>query len=312
MIMILLALMMSSYPILAQRQGNPEAKMHKYSTTIEKERPKLNDETRALISAYRRNPSQANYDALRVQVGKNYDEVLARKKAKLEELKRTARDASKVEEMQQIVDEMIADREHRIEQSMARFTDSRMRPGTSSHADGFVPLRGAAENVSIAYTPVTNQEYALFDKNYTYPQGKEKHPVVNVSFDKAVTYCQWKSLQDGKTYRLPTAEEWELAAGHMPKDADFNCGVGHDTTPVDAYKQTTGACGAIDFWGNCWEWTSTPIVATTGKEKDTTVNEIKGGSWYAHRTSCRTENRGEGRNPSCGYETVGFRIVRVG
>lgn len=68
--------------------------MHKYSTTIEKERPKLNDETRALISAYRRNPSQANYDALQVQVGKNYDEVLARKKAKLEELKRTARDAS--------------------------------------------------------------------------------------------------------------------------------------------------------------------------------------------------------------------------
>ena len=28
------------------------------------------------------------------------------------------------------------------------------------------------------------------------------------------------------TYRLPNESEWGgLAAGHMPKDADFNCGV---------------------------------------------------------------------------------------
>ena len=310
--MIFMALVLGGNTAMAQRQINPEAKMHKYSTTIEKERPKLNPETQALISAYRRNPSTANYEALKVQVGKNYDAVLARKKAKLEDLKQTARDASKVEEMQKIVDEMIADREHRIGQSMARFTDRRMRPGTSNHTDGFVPLRGAAENISIAYTPVTNQEYALFDKNFTYAKGTEQHPAVNISYNQAVAYCQWRSGNDGNTYRLPTAEEWELAAGHMPKDADFNCGVGHSTTPVTTYKQTPGACGGIDFWGNCWEWTSTSITATTGRDKGSNVNQVKGGSWNVHRTECRTENRSECRNPDKGYSTVGFRIVRVG
>ena len=72
-------------------QANPEAKLHRFSTTIEKERPQLNQETKDLIAAYRRNPSDENRAALRRQVAKNYDVIVARKKAKLEELKRTAR-----------------------------------------------------------------------------------------------------------------------------------------------------------------------------------------------------------------------------
>ena len=43
----------------------------------------------------------------------------------------------------------------------------------------------------------------------------------------------------------------------MPKDASMNSGhVESGLTAVNAYNQTTGACGGIDFWGNCWEWTS--------------------------------------------------------
>ena len=73
---------------------------------------------------------------------------------------------------------------------------------------------------------------------------------------KFVKYCAWLTKNaPAHTYRLPTEGEWEFAAGHMPKDADFNCGVGDTLQPVDAYAQTKGACGGIDFWGNCWEWT---------------------------------------------------------
>ena len=38
-------------------QANPEAKLHRFSTTIEKERPQLNQETKDLIAAFRRNPT---------------------------------------------------------------------------------------------------------------------------------------------------------------------------------------------------------------------------------------------------------------
>lgn len=299
-----------------------EAKQFKFSTTIESERPELNEETRRLIAAYRSDPSEANLAALRRQVELNYDNVVARKKAKLEELKQTARHASKVEEMQKIVDEVIQDRDNRIAQSMRRFTDPRLRPGSRQPKDGYLPVLGAAHNVSIAYTPVTNEEYSEFLKatgrrppkdwvNGIMPAGKQRHPVVNVSYDDAAAYCKWLSDKDGKAiYRLPTEAEWELAAGHMPKDADFNCGEKRGTTPVDAYAKTLAACGAIDMWGNCWEWTSTAITTSQGTEDGKTAMVVKGGSWCSPRMSCRTEERGEGRASSVGFSDVGFRVVR--
>ena len=285
---------------------NPEAKLFKYSTTIEKERPVLNDETKRLIAAYRKNPTQANYDALRRQAEINYDKVVERKKAKLEELKKTAKHSSKVEEMQVIVEEMLKDRENRINQTMSRFTDPRLRPNARQTSDGYLPVLGAAQNVSIAYTPVTNAEFNAFLR----AQGKKTSvtdnnlPVVNVSYNDATAYCQWLSAKDkAATYRLPTEKEWELAAGHMPKDADMNCGENSGLKSVDAYKQTLSASGAIDMWGNVWEWTST--------SKDS-ANElaVKGGAWNTPRTTCRTENRNETRNAAQKYDNVGFRVIR--
>ncbi|MGN0835516.1 MAG: formylglycine-generating enzyme family protein [Candidatus Spyradosoma sp.] len=118
----------------------------------------------------------------------------------------------------------------------------------------------------------------------------------------AAAYCRWLSARDGKaTYRLPTETEWEIAAGHMPKDADFNCGEHDGATPVDAYAGTLGACGAIDFWGNCWEWTS---------EKTNGRRAVKGGAYDSPRTLCRTENKDEARASGTGYANVTFRVVR--
>ena len=300
--------------IVSARQINSEARLFKYSTTIEKERPQLNEETKELIAAYQRNPTKENYAALRRQAEINYDKVVARKKAKLEELKQTAKHISKVEEMQKIVDEMLQDRENRINQTMKRFTDSRLRPNSRRVIDGYLSVLGAAQNVSIAYIPVTNEEYALFIKetgknapqdwiNGNIPTGKEKHPVVNVSYNDAVVYCNWLTAKDEKAkYRLPTEEEWELAAGHMPKDADMNCGKNKGTTPVTSYVRTLSACGAIDMWGNVWEWTST--------KKGKNAVAVKGGSYSTPRTNCRTEYRDETRNPLNGYDSVGFRIIR--
>ena len=284
-------------------EANPEAKLHRFSTTIEKERPQLNQETKDLIAAYRRNPSDENRAALRRQVAKNYDAIVARKKAKLEELKRTARHQSKVDEMQVIVDEMLRDREQRIEASMARFTDSRFRPGLRDRQDAYLPVLGAkGNNVSIGRTPVTEAEWAKFTGKPVAPE-KARLPVTNVSAKDAERYCAWLTKNDpAHGYRLPTEAEWELAAGHMPKDADFNCGEGDAIKPVDAYAKTQGACGGYDFWGNCWEMTSTK----RGKGNVA----VKGGAFDSKRTECRTEARTESRKASSGYPNVSFRVVR--
>ena len=236
--------------------------------------------------------------------------------------------------------------------------------------------------------PVTNAEYAEFAnatghsvprywKNGIFPKGKDKHPVVWVSYDDALDYCAWLSEKDPtRAYRLPSEAEWEAAAGPSPREGfNFNAVVakhclknpdqtvtfvhprsrlngktaklsdvlsvssdgrvrgwvnhrdytgfiytdlfkrlGEDggyTTPVDAYPDTKAACGALDMWGNCWEWTSTEIVALNGRERGEKVNVIKGGSWYAMKNSCRTDYKGEGRRPGGCYNTVGFRVAAV-
>ena len=278
------------------------AKLHRFSTTVEKERPTLDEETKRLISDYRRDPSEANRAALEKKVRENYDKVIARKKAKLEELKKTARHESKIKEMEVIVREVIADKENRVARSMRRFTDPRLRPGAREAADGYHPLIGGGANVFIAHTEVTNAEYAKFKPDW--PLSDDK-PVVGVSYRDALAYCGWLTARDGgATYRLPTEEEWEIAAGHMPKDADFNA-KGEDGTlsAVTAHAQTLAACGAIDMWGNCWEWTST--------ERGAGRRAVKGGAWSTPRTDCRTECRTFARKESAGHPDVGFRVVKV-
>ena len=272
---------------------------------VEDERPGLNEETKQALAAYKHNPTEANKQALLEMMGMRYDKVVARKKAKLRELEREAKHQELVDEMQAIVDEMVENRDIRIEQQFVRLIDPREDEDPN---DTWLVLRGAnvkANNPYIAYAPVTNAEYAAFNSSHTYTSGQDNWPVVNISYTQAEAYCAWLSMNDTQhSYRLPTEEEWILAAGHMPKDVVMNTNhVESGLTAVDAYSQTTGACGGIDFWGNCWEWTSTP--------NDAGLFIIKGGAWDTSRDECRTEYSADARNGANGYANVGFRVVRV-
>ena len=39
----------------------------------------------------------------------------------------------------------------------------------------------------------------------------DEHPVVNVSWNDATTFCQWLSKKEGTEYVLPTEAQWEYA-----------------------------------------------------------------------------------------------------
>ena len=300
--------------------------MFEHSDFIEKEQPELNEETKQLISLYQRNPTEENYLNLRDMVIENYNAVLERKETKLAELREETSGKpdgdEKVAEMEEIVQEMYTTYWNRINSSMLRFTDTRLLKWKITDAPkyDYIPVMGAGESIYVGRTPVTNAQYAAYladtganaPLNWTdgtYPEGEDDYPVNYVSYEDAASYCAWLTAKDGvNTYRLPNESEWELAAGHMPKDADFNCGVNDGRTPVNQYADSTrGAHGAVDFWGNVWEWTTTERPSSDGS----TQLGVKGGSWESERTDCRTEYRKEGREASCGYEDVGFRVIQV-
>lgn len=270
---------------------------------VEDERPSLDALTKNMLVAYQQNPTDENKQDLMNQMGVKYDKVVARKKAKLRQLEREAKTPDLVAEMQGIVDEMVENRDIRLQQQFWRLVDPRVDDNPN---DQWLVLRGSsAKNAYIAYAPVTNKEYAAYNSNFTYPEGQDNYPVVNVSYEESIAYCDWLNSKDAQHgYRLPTEEEWILAAGHMPKDVKMNSDhVEKGLTAVDAYAETTGASGGIDFWGNCWEWTSTQNA----------VGQyiVKGGSWDSSRDACRSEYSDDARDASGRYANVGFRVVRV-
>ncbi len=270
---------------------------------VEKEKPKMDALTHKLFIQYRRKPTEANKQALLERMGIRYDKVVARKKNKLRELEREARTYAIVEHMQGIVNEMVENRDIRIQQQFVRFIDPRRDENPN---DAWMVLRGAsAQNAYIGYAPITNAEYAEFNAEFVYDKGKGNYPAVGISIKDAEAYCDWLTANAPKhTYRLPSEEEWVLAAGHMPKDVAMNSGhIERGLTAVEAYAQSKGACGGIDFWGNCWEWTS-----STDKDGQYI---IKGGSWDSKRDDCRSEKSDDVRNGAQGYANVGFRVVRV-
>lgn len=194
---------------------------------------------------------------------------------------------------------------------------------SKSHLDSRPAHKVYLNAYLIDKTEVTNQQYKKFldaSPNYpiptywdnntrVFPAERGNHPVVYVSWQDAMAYCQWA----GK--RLPTEAEWEKAAswdwqtnqkytwpwGNVWDDRKANTYFGpQTTTPVGSYPRGASPYGVLDMAGNVWEWvadwydanyySNSPYQNPLGP--DSGLHHIlRGGSWYNLNDSAWTHNR---------------------
>lgn len=179
---------------------------------------------------------------------------------------------------------------------------------------------------------VTNEEYEEFvnstgydtEGNWRgpYAPGKERHPVVNVTYNDAVSYAKWA----GK--RLPTEAEWEKAARgdnnhrEWPWGNEFDDEItntfGSDeytgSAPVGSFEEDVSPFGVYDMAGNVSEWTSGQYIAYEWSDAvhpdfNPKKQTIRGGSFNTvYEDQSRTHTR-RGSFPQNSFSSVGFRLV---
>jgi len=190
-----------------------------------------------------------------------------------------------------------------------------------------------------------NVKYSWRDPGF---EQTDHHPVLNVTWNDAVAFCQWLSRKEGKTYRLPTEAEWEYAC-RGGTAARYNVGDDPDELPrsanvLDAKGRTTfphvqeieiskeglprftvpvggfppNRFGLCDMHGNVWEWCSdwhavdyyahSPVDDPRGPETGA-VRVRRGGAWNSFPLWARSAFR-NWNTPSSRCVNLGFRVVR--
>lgn len=169
--------------------------------------------------------------------------------------------------------------------------------------------------------------------------GREKRPVIDVTWDEAKAYAAWLSRKTGKHYRLPSEAEWEYAA-RPGTTAPFSFGATitteqanydgstiygdgaagenrQQTLPVGSFP--ANAFGLHDMHGNVREWVEdcwhdgyaedAPVNGGPYLEGDCGEHVMRGGSWEDAPGDVRAAARA-GRTRDEQSWSGGFRVAR--
>lgn len=174
--------------------------------------------------------------------------------------------------------------------------------------------------------------------------GRDRRPVINVSWEDAQAYLGWLNGRlglDGKpdAYRLPSEAEWEYAcrAGTTtpfsfgqtitPQQANFDGNYTYGDGPKGTYHEKTmpvgtypaNAFGLYDMHGNVWEWCAdrwhetyqgAPADGSVWQGGDPSRRVLRGGSWFYTPQVLRSAYR-SGYNPTDRIDFWGFRVART-
>ena len=133
------------------------------------------------------------------------------------------------------------------------------------------------DSFAVGRTEVTVAAYRRFivDRGIPAPWRQEPDsllPITGVNYSEALAYCAWK-YPGG---RLPTEEEWEVAArgregfrfpwGNVADPSAANTATQDQGRPVTvgSFPRGATASGIVDLIGNVWEWTSSPMKGYPG------------------------------------------------
>jgi formylglycine-generating enzyme required for sulfatase activity len=178
-----------------------------------------------------------------------------------------------------------------------------------------------------------------------YPANKPQMPVIRISWDEAMAYCEWLSEQTGRKVTLPTAEQWEWACRAGSDQPFFYGADGHETNsklademigafavrgvnpkPVEARKRgplndfvprdpsfNDGRLtpnGTKQYEPNAWGLYDMHgnVAEWTRSDYDATRKAVRGGSWR-DRPERATASFELGYLPYQKVFNVGFRIL---
>ena len=216
---------------------------------------------------------------------------------------------------------------------MVELSGGRFLMGVKTEPEEERPLHQVALSpFSIGKYPVTFEEYDTFceatgkEKPSDHGWGRERRPVINVSWHDALAYCKWLSEQTGRQYRLPSEAEWEYAARGGTENQAIGSGtlrlVGWYEGNSDGSTHPVGgkrpnSFGLCDLYGNVWEWvadwygtySADPVTDPQGPPTGYS-RVIRGGCWHSPVISCRPASR-RSHLPSDCNRFVGFRLART-
>ncbi len=210
---------------------------------------------------------------------------------------------------------------------------------TSIHQDERPQHQVTLDSFSISQYEITFEEYDQFawQTGRSFPNdngwGRDKRPVINVTWYDATDYTKWLTSQTGHQYRLPSEREWEYAAkagsetfywwGYEVGKNKANCGIcgsiwdGKKTAPVGSFQPN--AFQLYDTIGNVMEWTiscyhtsyvGAPSFGNIWRGGNCSRRIVRSSSFRTYVNNLRTTKRNN-FNPKTRINTLGFRVVRV-